>query len=136
MAPSIRLLANNGQLFSGTCSVLFMVNLWCRTLSRRARSQQATVSFDQSFECLTCAMKPNLCGVGRDCEHLRRFGSVKVLDIAQDQDRTVHFGQPIDASSYQLLGLTHVRQGLARFTPRRKVAGPLTFFVESRQQII
>jgi hypothetical protein len=25
--PSIRLLANNGQLFSGTCSVLFMVNL-------------------------------------------------------------------------------------------------------------
>src|SRR5882757_2569725 len=129
MAPSIRLLANNGQLFSGTCSVLFMVNLWCRTLSRRTRSQQATVSFDQSFECLTCAMKPNLCGVGRDCEHLRRFGSVKVLDIAQDQDRTIH------RRTNSWVSRTSVKVSRA-FTPRRKVAGPLTFFVESRQQII
>ena len=78
-----------------------------------------------------CAMKANLCGVGRDCEHLRRFGGVKVLDIAQDQDRTVHFGQPIDASPYQLLGLTPVGQGLALFTPQCKVAGPSTLFVES-----
>ena len=99
----------------------------------RTMRPEKRLSLDESLECLAGAMKPHFDRVRANRKGQSGLVGIQLLDIAEQEDRSIFLGKSLDAAPHHLTRVATLENCLSGVGPGRWVIDPLAVVIEARQ---